>query len=468
MAHQPPAPTPRTAARLGRRSFLGLAAAGAALAACGGGTTRSASSTFPLGAAARASTKPVRITLWHSMSGANGQALTSLTDAFNGSQPNVHVDLVNQNSYGDTLTLYTAALSGGTLPDVVQMESADLQLMIDSRSVVPAQAAVTADHYDLSGFLGAAVDYFRVGGTLWAMPFNISSQVLYYDKHAFSRAGLDPANPPRTLDDLRAAAQKIVSSGTAHYGMSLKLSPSTFEEWMALAGDTILDHDNGRQARATAATFGDATGQSIMAWCAAMFDDKLAQPTSATTYDNLFAIANGIAPMTLETSAALGTVASLLGNYPNVQLGVGPMPGPSGTGGVFVGGAGLYLVARSGAAQQDAAWQYVKFLVSPEQQAQWAAATGYVPLRTASLTVPALTQRWAQIPGFKVAYDQILASPSTPATAGPVCGAQKDVDTAIQNALTAISTGTPASTALSQAVASANQAIATYNRRIQS
>ncbi len=158
---------------------------------------------FPLGAAANAKSKPVAITFWHSMQSANLTALQDMTRAFNASQPDVSVALVNQDSYTDTLTLYTAALSGGTLPDVVQMETADLQLMIDSQSIVSAQAAIDADHYDLSDFLASTVDYFKVGGVIWAMPFNISSQVLYFDANAFTKAGLDPSH---ASDDARGSS----------------------------------------------------------------------------------------------------------------------------------------------------------------------------------------------------------------------------------------------------------------------
>jgi sn-glycerol 3-phosphate transport system substrate-binding protein len=338
--------------------------------------------------------------------------------------------------------------------------------MIDSQSIVSAQAAIDADHYDVTDFLPSTVDYFKVGGTVWAMPFNISSQVLYFDANAFNKAGLDPSTPPTTLVDLQSAAQKIVSSGTEKYGMSLKLSPSTFEEWLAMAGQPLLNNGNGRTARATSVVFDGSEGKTIASYYDEMYSTKLAQPTSATSYDNLFAIANRLAPMTLETSAALGTVVELLGGYPDVKLGVGPMPGPSATGGVFVGGAGLYIVGKSPDERQDAAWQYIKYLVEPAQQASWAAASGYIPVRKSAISQSVLESRWSQIPEFKVAYDQILASPQSAATAGPVCGAQAQVDTAVENSLTSISTGTSASVALAQAASTANQAISSYDSRL--
>src|SRR5664279_3549912 len=103
-------------ARLDRRGFLGLlsvAAGGAVLGACSSGSSGSSGSSesstspttaFPLGAAAKASSKPTAVTLWHSMSYNNQKTLQKLTDDFNASQGDVHVGLVNQNSYTDTLT----------------------------------------------------------------------------------------------------------------------------------------------------------------------------------------------------------------------------------------------------------------------------------------------------------------------------------------------------------------------------
>jgi sn-glycerol 3-phosphate transport system substrate-binding protein len=460
---------------LSRRRFLaGLLAAGPTgllLTACSSSSSSAptTASSFPIGAAARATSKPVSITLWHSMTSDNLTTLESLTEAFHRSQSDVVVNLVNQNDYTDTMTLYTASLSGGPFPDVVQIESSDLQLMVDSQSVVPAGSAVAADRYSLSDFLPATVEYFRVNGTLWAMPFNISSQLLYYDQNAFARAGLDPSTPPATLDDLRSAAQKIVSSGTEQYGMSFKLTSSNFEQWMAMGNQELVNHGNGRTGRATAVTFDDPLGEELFAWISAMFADKLAQPTSATTYDNLIAIANRIAPITLETSGALGTVAALLnaGQYSDVKLGVGPLPRPAGgTGGVMIGGAGLYMVKRSPAERQDAAWQYIKYLVGAASQAEWAAGTGFIPIRKSALTEPSLVAAWAKLPFERVAYEQVLASPANTATAGPANGAQAQVDLALQSAMSQLSQGLAPDAALRQAAAASNQAISAYNSRV--
>src|SRR5581483_7570147 len=92
-----------------------------------------------------------------------------------------------------------------------------------------------------------------------------------------------------------------------------------------------------------------------------------------SSFDNLLGIGNGLYGMTIDTSAVLGTVRSVLasGQYPNVEIGVGPMPGPTG-GGHLVGGAALYISNKSKPEKQAAAWEYAKFLNTSKAQVEWA------------------------------------------------------------------------------------------------
>ena len=46
-------------------------------------------------------------------------------------------------------------------------------------------------------------------GHLLSQPFNSSTPVLYYNKDAFKKAGLDPEQPPKTWQDLADYAAKL-------------------------------------------------------------------------------------------------------------------------------------------------------------------------------------------------------------------------------------------------------------------
>lgn len=468
-----------------RREFLqllGLGSAGAALAACGstGAATRtdlkasrylseSELPEFPLGAAAK-SHKVVTITMWHSMTNANLTTLQNLTDHFNKSQSKVKVKLVNQTSYTDTFTAYRAALGSGNLPDLVQMESILLQEMIDSKSIVPASSALKADKaFNRHDVLASTMAYFTVNGVQYAMPWNCSSQIMYYNEKIFRAAGLDPAKPPTTFAEYRSMAEQCQKKGGAAYGTALKLTSSNVEDWLAQAGKLLLNKENGREGRATAVEFGNSTGKEIFSFFSEMLSSKVAEATLATNFDNLLAIGNGEAAMAIDTSAALGTVLDLLGggSYHNVTLGVGPLPGIDGPGdGVPYGGAGLYIVKRSSPARQDAAWEFIKFLLTPYAMSTWAIGSGYIPITKSAIATPAMQKAWADTPQYKVAYEQLAKTKATAATSGGVSGAMSQVETDIQNALSLISTGTSPSKALAQAVSTSNQAIRSYNSSI--
>lgn len=466
-------------ALLTRRQVLGgmaFGAGGLVLAACGSSEPSASrkhaksSSSFPLGAASQSKTKPVEITFWNETQDINQTALSHLTDEFNSSQSDVRVKLVNQTSYTDILTAYRTGLSSGPLPQVVQMKTDFLQLMIDSQSVVPVQEAVDADHESLSDYLPKAIEYFTVDHKLWAMPFSISGQILYYNKHLFEKAGLDPDKPPQTVAELLDAAKTMAAKKVAPYPMAVNVTPSPFKQWLAMGGVPLVNHDNGRSGRATKVNFDDHLGQSLALWYQEMFRGHLGVPEPASGpggFNNLFALASLTSAMTLETSAALGEVISLIPHYPKVALGIGPIPGPNGTKGVYVGGSGLYIVkAKSTPAQQDAAWRYIKHLMSPSSQAYWAALTGYVPTRLSAAKLPLLKDRWEKYPELKVAYDQILASPNTIANAGTLLGPFEEVNLDIVNALTLIGQGKPALSTLAKAAKSADESIARYNARI--
>jgi sn-glycerol 3-phosphate transport system substrate-binding protein len=156
----------------------------------------------------------------------------------------------------------------------------------------------------------------------------------------------------------------------------------------------------------------------------------------------------------------------VIANYPKVRLGVAELPAPAGPGGVPYGGAGLFMVKSSPAERQDGAWQFIKFLLTADPMATWSLGSGYIPITTASISVPALTAAWAKTPAYKVAYNQVLDTIPSPATAGAVAGALDQVETDIANGLEAMSNGTSAAAALASTVSASNSAIASYNSRV--
>jgi sn-glycerol 3-phosphate transport system substrate-binding protein len=174
--------------------------------------------------------------------------------------------------------------------------------------------------------------------------------------------------------------------------------------------------------------------------------------------------------MGIATSGALGTVLSVVqgGLIPGVtvdDIGVGPMPGPTDTPSAIVGGAALYIVRDKGDAQAAAAWDFVKFLDSPESQSFWADATGYVPIREDATTVDPIAQRYADDPRYLVAYNQINFAADDFSAVGPVLGPLRQIRGVTAQMMADIYTGTPVEDALAAAADQANLLIQDYESR---
>ena len=438
-------------------------------AAPGAGAANSTS--CPLNAL-KSAKKPVEIVFWHSMNRSLGETLQKLTDDFNASQSDVKVSLVNQIDYAQTFQKYKSGLSTGDLPDVVQLQETEQQQMIDTQTLLPAGVCAKADKYSFSDFLPRVVSYFTVEGKQYAMPFNTSGPVLYYNKKAFTAAGLDAEKPPSTLDEVRSAAEKLKANGV-EAPLGLKTEPGYFEHWRALVGKTYVNNSNGRKARATKTVYTDATGQQIFTWLSGMVKDGLAttNPDLGTgSFDNLLGIQSGSHAMAFETSAALGTISAVLngGAAPDVELGVAPFPSPGKvTGGVLVSGGALYMVNKSAPAKQAAAWKFLKFLDDPANMTTWAIGTGYLPIRKSSASSTEMQDYWTQNPQYKVAYDQLLDGPTNVATSGSVIGNYTGARDALRDAEnTMFLDGKSPKDALNDAAKNATAAIQDYNSKL--
>lgn len=423
-------------------------------------------------------TGTTEITFWHGMSGPLGEELTRLTDAYNASQDKVKVSLV-QGSYEETADNYYQA-SADDRPDIVQLPEYQVQAMVDTASAIPVGKCLEASGFDTSTFLPTALQAYSTAGVQWAMPFNISNPVLFYNKRVFEAAGLDPNTPPASLEEMRSMSQQIVESGAAKFGLSLESGFDSgggwyVEQWFAKAGEFYVDGDNGRTTRATKVLYNNQTGVDLLTFLQQMLNDGLAVDVgdnSQTGYDNLLKMADQTEPaaMTINTSASLGPVLAVLGSgqFPNINandVGVGPMPGPDGAPGALIGGAALWMVDSGDDASTAATWDFLTYLVGAQVQSEWAVATGYVPNRTDALDLEPYKGTVAADPRFAVAYQQLLDTPDAPTSAGPVVGPLRQIRSVLATAVAAVFNGEDVQTVLDAAAEQANGLIADYNAR---
>jgi ABC-type glycerol-3-phosphate transport system substrate-binding protein len=134
---------------------------------------------------------------------------------FEASHPDI--DIEPHEGFMDPKT-FSAKLAGGQLEDVYYVYFTDpAQIIARHQAADITEAAKTVPH--INDLQPQLLDNFRdASGKLYGLPTANYSMGLIYSKPLFLKAGLDPENPPKTWDEVRAAAKKIAALGNGTVG----------------------------------------------------------------------------------------------------------------------------------------------------------------------------------------------------------------------------------------------------------
>lgn len=400
--------------------------------------------------------KPVKVAVW-----SYNSSLDDLAAEFNRGQSAVRVTVAHKGDPAETARrFFNAVADHHELPDVVQLPGFATGAAVDTRSVVPAQACIDASGYDLTDFLPQALAPTKVAGTQWGMPVALdNTELLLYDTRAFARAGLDPARPPASVEELLADARALAAAGVAHPMGALWALDS-----LLLSGP-VTDADAGHGGRPTRATFETDAIREVYRVSYQMIDEHLAVGLPDGPLGDLTAISRGDSAMTIHPTQDLKDVATALaqGQAPGLSIRLGPVPTATGPGRVLNRSNALFLTGASTAAARAGAWAFITWLDAPAQQARGLQSSRgfFFPDRRSAADDPAVVAVFATEPLLGAAWRVLADAPWTPV---PAIGAQPRVLRAFDTVLSAMSGHTAdLDAALANAAHGVDAELASYN-----
>lgn len=363
-------------------------------------------------------TSGTEITFWHSMGGKGGEAINQLVEEFNDSQDDIQVVAEFQGEYDDALNKLKSSALSNSGPDIMQVYEIGTKWMIDSGYALPMQELIDEDGYDVSHLEENIMDYYTVNGELYSMPFNTSTPILYYNKTAFEEVGLDPEEAPTDFNQIIEFSNKLALDG--RYGYAMQIYGWFFEQLLLKQGLDYANEGNGREGNATEIVFDENGGalNIIEGW------KKLVDSGVITSFGRdgdavKDAFASGKVAMTIASTASLTDIKSKIGDSFELGTAYFPAVNSQDNGGVSIGGASLWVMDKGDDAKSRAAFEFIKFMVSPESQAKWAQETGYFSVTKDAYEIPSMVEHLNNNPEFQTAIDQLRESNNQ---SGPLLG----------------------------------------------
>jgi sn-glycerol 3-phosphate transport system substrate-binding protein len=378
---------------MSKRFLLPSIVIGALLAAAATATSANAAvkaSRPAVPAAPAISPIPAEIELAHQLDEAHAERLEPLIERYNASQKDYHLRLVRhvEGEPPQLLNLATReelsrfSANRGKFKPLFELMR-DAKAPLDAANLSPELRAGLADGK----------------GRLSALPIALSTPVLYYNKAAFRKAGLDPESPPHTWFEVQQAADKLFDDG------SRCPFTTSWPAWVHIDNASAWNGADVADGKGRLAFNGLVQIKHIAmlnSWYKSRFFVYFGRRDEA---DQRFAA--GECGMLTSGSALYAT----LHDKPGLDVGVAPLPyyddvrgAPQQT---LADGASLWVGGGQKAGDYKGAASFVKFLLAPDVQVALTRNGGFLPLTPAARAATTSRLLGGELAGVNVAALQL-------------------------------------------------------------
>jgi sn-glycerol 3-phosphate transport system substrate-binding protein len=391
------------------------------------------------------------------VSGPLTKIIDGLAADFEKANPDIKIKAIYSGNYGETLAKALTANKSGQPPQVAVLVASDSLTLIDEDAVAPMEGFVKTpeDKAWLDGFFPAFMMNGRYEGKTYGIPFQRSTQVLYWNKAAFREAGLDPNKPPANWDETIEFGKKLTKRDAAgnvsRWGIII---PSGVTSHWFLQGFTTqnqakLTNDAGTQTYLST----PEAAEALQYWVDLSRKHKVMQEGIIDTGTAPKEFIDGRAAMMFHSTGNLTNVK----NNAKFEFGVAMLPARKQRGSA-TGGGSIYIFKKSSPEQLAASFKFVKWMTSGEQAARWSIETGYVAPRQDVWDLAVMKKYAQDFPAAAVALQQLpFCAPEFSTHDGP--RTTKALEDAIEASITG--TKTPEK-ALADAQAEATRILRTW------
>ncbi len=232
-----------------KKKLLSTALAGImvmSLAACGGGGGNSGGGSADGGDAAGGASSggdkggTITVAIWDNGQKAGLDQIIADYTAATGNKAEIQV--ITWDQYW---TLLEAGASGGDMPDVFWMHSNEVQKYMENDILMDLTDRIaSSEKLEMDKFPEDIKNLYSWNGKTYAIPKDVDTIALFYNKTMFDEAGLSYPDDSWTWDDFYDAAVKLTKEDGSQYGTAM--NPSNEQDgWMniiySMGGKVLTD-----------------------------------------------------------------------------------------------------------------------------------------------------------------------------------------------------------------------------------
>ena len=414
---------------------------------------------------------PVEIQWWHALTGANNDVVVKLSNDFNASQSQYKIVPSYKGAYADTMNAGIAAFRANNAPHILQVFEVGTATMMGARGAIKPVLDVmkeSGEKFDPNSYLPAVAGYYSTSrGEMLSMPFNSSTAIMWYNKDAFKKAGLDPEKPPKTWPETFDYAKKLKAAGYATCGVSNAwgtwLLLEQFSAWHNLP---IATKANGMDGFDAELRINSPTHVRLLTDLVALQKDKT-YDYSGRTNNGEGRFTSGECPIFMTSSAFYGNVKA----NAKFEFGMSTLPYYPDVAGApqnsIIGGASLWVMGGKKADEYKGVAKFFAFLSETDRQAWLHKESGYLPITKAAYEKVQAEGFYKSNPGRDVPVIQMSGKAPTDNSRGLRLGGLVQIRDMWSEELEAAFSGAKSpKDALDAAVARGNAALRQFERTV--
>src|SRR5215471_2923169 len=365
---------------------------------------------------APAAADPIELQWWHAMTAINADRVNKIAADFNASQGDYKVTPVYKGSYPETMTAAIAAYRAGSAPHIVQIFEVGTATMMGAKGAVKPVYQLMADAgepFDPQAYLPTVTGYYSTAdGKMLSMPFNSSTAIVYWNKDAFTKAGLDPDKPPKTWPETFAAAKKLKAGGAGCGLIPAWITWTQIEQFSAWHNLPLATKANGLDGADAVLEFNTPVmAKHITAVAEAIKDKSFDYGGRTNEAEGRFL--SGDCAMIQTSSGFYGNVAA----NAKFKYGLTELPYYPDIAGApqnsIIGGASLWVMGGKKPEEYKGIAKFFTYLSRTEVQREMHEVTGYLPITKAAYEATKASGFYEKNPGREIPILQLTKKPPT-------------------------------------------------------